>query len=46
MPDFSAMTIVEIGRYLSELLDNMPQKPWQVFANGMSVLLADYSNRK
>ena len=31
MPDFSEMTIVEIGNYLSELLDGMPKKPAQVF---------------
>lgn len=46
MPDFSKMSIIEIGRYLSTLLDSMPQRPCPVFANSMSVLLAELSNRK
>lgn len=45
MPDFSKMSIVEIGRYLSVLLDSMPQKPNTIFANAMSVLLAEFSSR-
>ena len=45
MRDFTSMSIVEIGNYLSALLDSMPQRPYQVFANGMTVLLAEYSNR-
>lgn len=45
MPDFRFMSIVEIGNYLSALLDNIPQKPCEVFADDMSVLLAEFSNR-
>ena len=45
MPDFGNMSIVEIGNYISALLDSMPQNPVNVFCDAMSVLLADYSNR-
>ena len=46
MPDFRNMTIVEIENCLSQLLNSMPQKPYQVFSEDMSVLLADFSNRR
>lgn len=45
MPDFSKMTIVELGNYLSELLNSLPQRPSQVFADRLSVLLSEYSNK-
>ena len=44
MPDFFNMSIIEISRYLHRLLDNTPQRPYQIFANNMPALLVEYGN--
>lgn len=39
MPDFKDLSIIEISRYLQDLIDSLPQKPMQVFASRLSIFI-------